>query len=165
MPWGAAAWSLTADVDARLGVHEQGYDETVQTQDFGENENQNHSDEQTGLLSCASDTCVTDDTDGEAGSETSQADGQTSTELDEASVEGKLLLQAIGNEDGHDETIDTNDTSHNDGHNVCTGMSALLMNKVQLRVVWARTLDDEVRSEDTHSCNTHAGLGGSIRGT
>ena len=44
---------------------------------------------------------------------------QTSTELDEASVESVVLLaEIVGNQDRHDETVDTNDTSHNDGDNV-----------------------------------------------
>lgn len=49
-----------------LGVHEQCYDQTVETQHFGENENQDHADEETGLLSCATDTSITDDTDGKS---------------------------------------------------------------------------------------------------
>ena len=68
------------------------------TQDFGENENKNHADEETGLLSGASDTSITDNTDSETSSETSKTDGQTSTELDETSVERKVLLEAIGDE-------------------------------------------------------------------
>lgn len=88
------------------------------TQDFSENENQNHADEETGLLSGSSDTSITNNTDGEAGSKTSQTDSQTSTELDEASVQREFLLETVGDEDRHDQTVDTNDTSHNDWNNV-----------------------------------------------
>jgi hypothetical protein len=34
--------------------------------------------------------------------------------------EGDLLCQAVGDQDRDDETVDTNDTSHDDGDNVCT---------------------------------------------
>ncbi len=90
------------------------------TQDFGENENQNHSDKEAGLLGSSSDTSVTNNTNGKASGKTSKTDRQTSTELDETSVQRKLLLQAVGDQDGDDETVDTNNTSHNDGDNVCT---------------------------------------------
>ena len=40
------------------------------------------------------------------------------SKLDEACVQGQLLLQSIGNQDRHDETVDTNDTSHDNGYNV-----------------------------------------------
>lgn len=90
----------------------------LHTQDFSENENQNHSDEETGLLSSSSHTGITDNTNGKAGSKTSETDRETSTELDETSVQRKILSQAIGDEDGDDQAVDTNDTSHNDGNNV-----------------------------------------------
>jgi hypothetical protein len=135
---------LASSVEAGLGVHEQGNNETVQTQDFGENENQNHADEQTGLLSSSSHTGITDNTDGKASSKTSQTDGKTRTELNETSVQSHVLLQIVGDEDRDDETVDTNDTSHNDGDNV---------------------LHDEVRSENTHGSDTDTGLCGTVSGT
>jgi hypothetical protein len=94
------------------------------TQDFSENENQNHSDEKAGLLRGSSDTSITNNTNGETGGKTSETDGQTSAELNEARVQGKVLLQAIGDKHRHDETVDTNDTSHNDGDNVYDPMLA-----------------------------------------
>jgi hypothetical protein len=135
---------IAASVKGGLGVHEQGNNETVKTQNFGENENQNHSDEKAGLLRGSSDTSITNNTNGETGGKTSKTDGQTSAELNEARVQGKVLLQAIGDKDRHDETVDTNDTSHNDGDNV---------------------LDDKIRSEDTHGGNTDTRLGSTVRGT
>ena len=51
-------------------------------------------------------------------SETSKTDGETSTELDETSVERESLSQVVGDQDRHDETVDTNDTSHDNGDNV-----------------------------------------------
>lgn len=135
---------LADSVDGGLGVHEQSNNKTVKTEDFGENENQNHSDEETGLLGSSSDTSITDNTNGETGSETSKTDGKASTELDEASEQGQVLLETIGDKDGDDETVDANDTSHNDGNNV---------------------LDDQVGAEDTHSGDTNTRLGGTVRGT
>lgn len=88
------------------------------TQNFGKNKNQNHSDEKTGLLSSSTDTSITDDTDSETSSETSETDRETSSKLDETSVKGKILLQPIGNEHGDDETVNTDDTGHNDRNNV-----------------------------------------------
>jgi len=116
------------------GVHQKGNNETVKTQDFCENENQNHSDEQPGLLGSSSDTSVTDDTNGETSSHTRQTNRKTGTELDKAGEKGDLLGQAVGDQDRDDETVDTNDTSHDDGNNV---------------------LDDQVRAEDTHGGNRH----------
>ena len=49
-----------------------------------------HADEETRLLRGTPDTSVTDDTDGEASSETRETDGQTGTELDEALVQRHL---------------------------------------------------------------------------
>ena len=89
------------------------------TEDFSENENQNHSDEETGLLGSSSDTSITDNTNGETSSETSKTDGETSTELNEASEQRKILLETVGDKNRDDETVDTNNTSHNDRNNVC----------------------------------------------
>ena len=94
------------------------------TQDFGENKNQNHSNEQPWLLSGTSDTCITNNTNSETSSETSKTDRETGTELDETSEEGSLLSEIVGDQDGNDQTVNGNNTSHNDGNNVCTNMSA-----------------------------------------
>lgn len=50
-----------------LSVQVDGDDETVQTQYFGEDEDKNHTDEETRLLGGTSDTSVAHDADGEAG--------------------------------------------------------------------------------------------------
>lgn len=70
-------------------------------------------------MGSSSDTSITDNTNGETSSETCKTDGETSTELNEASEQGKILLETIGDKNGDDETVDTNNTSHNDGNNVC----------------------------------------------
>lgn len=60
-------------------------------------ENQNHADEETGLLGGASDTGVADDADGEASSETSKTDRETGAELNETCVaidgRGRCVLE------------------------------------------------------------------------
>ena len=48
-----------------LGVHEQCHDQPIETQDFSENEDEDHANEETGLLSCAPDTSIADNTNGE----------------------------------------------------------------------------------------------------
>jgi len=49
-------------------VKVDGYNKSVQTQYFGENEDQNHTDEQTWLLCCASYTSIANDTNGKTSS-------------------------------------------------------------------------------------------------
>ena len=136
--------------------------EDVRTQDFSENEDENHADEQPWLLGSATDTSVTDDADGEAGSKASETDRETSAELDEAREQRGLLLQIVGDQDRDDETVDTDDTSHNNGDNVCQTLLGL---KGENTKVWAggkHTLDDEIRSKNTHGRDTDARFGGSI---
>ena len=67
----------------RLDVQENGDDEAVQTQHFGENENEDHSDEEAGLLRGAAHTGVAHDADGEAGRQTAEADRQAGAEVHE----------------------------------------------------------------------------------
>ena len=139
----------------------------IRTQNLGENKNQNHADEKSGLLSSTAHTSITDNTDSETSGQASQADGQTSTELDETGVQGVLLLlQVVGNKDGNNETVDTNDTGHNDGNNVCEEEHVSDKRKLRARQEWARlTLDDQVRAQDTHGSDTNTRLGGTVRGT
>lgn len=93
------------------------------TQNFRENEDENHADEEARLLSSATDTGVTNNSDSETSSQTSKTDRETGTELDETGVKSIiLLLQFPGNEHRDDEAVNSNDTSHNDGHNVCTSV-------------------------------------------
>ena len=46
--------------------------------------NTHHTDEESGLLRCASHTSITNDTDSKSSSETSKTDGETSAQLGEA---------------------------------------------------------------------------------
>jgi len=125
-------------------VHEKGNDESVQSQDLSENENQDHADEQPRLLRRAPHAGVADDADGETGRQTSQTDRETGTKLDEADEETRVLPQVVGDEHRHDETVDGNDTSHNDGNDV---------------------LDDQVRPEDTHGRDANTRLGSAVGST
>jgi hypothetical protein len=91
----------------------------VHTQNFSENENQDHADEEPRLLRGTADTSVTDNADCEAGRKTSKTDSKASTELDEAGKEGDLLLKVVGDEDADDQAVDGNDTRHDDGNDIC----------------------------------------------
>ena len=97
------------------------------TKDFGENEDKNHADEESGLLGGTTDTGVTNNTDGETSGKTSKTDGETGTELDETSEQRLLLSKLVGDQDGNDETVNGNDTSHNDGNNVLKNVSSCIM--------------------------------------
>lgn len=68
-------------------------DETVQSQSLGENEDENHTSEEEGLLSVGANSSVSDDTNGHTGSETSQTDRETRSEMSESLV-GSVLSGA-----------------------------------------------------------------------
>jgi hypothetical protein len=109
------------------------------TKDFSENEDKNHSDEESRLLGGTTDTSVTNDTNGETGGKTSKTDGKTSTELNETSEQGLVLAEVVGDQDGDDETVNGNDTSHNDGNNVLTQISRCNMSSMALKSIsWLR---------------------------
>ena len=135
---------LTSDILSGSGVQQQSNNQTVQTQDFSENQDQKHTHEQSWLLGVTSDTSVTDDTNGKTSSQTGQTDGQTSTQLDETSVQGLDLLQGVSDQDGHNQTVNGNDTGQNNWHN---------------------TLKQQVWSQHKGGTHTNTGLGGTVRGT
>lgn len=89
------------------------------TQNFSENEDQNHANEQPGLLGSSAHTSVTDNTNSETSGHTRETDSETSSELDEVGEQRRVLLKTVRNQDGHDETVDTNNTRHDDRNNVC----------------------------------------------
>lgn len=128
---------------AALGVHEQSNDKTIKTQDFGENKDQDHADKQPGLLGSTTNTSITDNSDSETSSHTSKTDSETGTELNEVLEERRVLLKIVGDQDGDDETVNTDDTSHDDGDNI---------------------LDNQVGAEDTHGRDTDTCLGSSVGG-
>jgi hypothetical protein len=169
--------TIVGDVDrlarviANLGVHKQSNNESVKTQDFGKNENENHSDKQPGLLGSSSYTSIADDSNGETSSHARQTDGETGTELDKVGEKRRVLLETVRDQDRHDETVDTNDTSHDDGNDVYDALEESLHTKSDpvMEIARAgsvrRTLDDQVRAEYTHGRDTNAGFGSAIGGT
>lgn len=144
MPTQLVHHRLADDVGGGLRVQQQGNNQAVQTQDFSENQDQDHTHEQSWLLSGASDTSVTNNTDGKAGSQTGQTNGQAGTQLDEAGVQGLLLFQRVGHQHGHHQAVNGNDTGHNDGHDV---------------------LDQQVGSQHGSGTNADTGLSSAVRRT
>ena len=139
-----AASRLTDNILGGSRVQQQSNNQAVQTQDFSENQDQKHTHEQSWLLSGTSDTSVTNNTNGKTSSQTGQTDRQTGTQLDETGVQGLGLLQGVGHQHGDDQTINGDNTSQNDWHNV---------------------LKQQVWSQDTGGTHTDTRLSGSVRGT
>ena len=74
-----------------VGVQNEGNDETVQTQHLSENENQNHSDEEPGLLGSSTNTSISNNADSEPSGKTGKPDTETGTHVNESTIcfEGK----------------------------------------------------------------------------
>jgi hypothetical protein len=89
-------------------------------------------------------TSVTDNADGETSGQTCETDRETGTELDESSVQRHGSLDVARDEHTDHETVNGNDTSHNDGNH---------------------TLDQQIRSQNTHGRDTDTRLRSTIRGT
>lgn len=80
-------------------VQVDGHNQTVQTQHFGENQDQNHADKQARLLGSAADASITDNADGKAGGEAGETDRQTSAQMDEAPaarMNGMISVRVTG---------------------------------------------------------------------
>lgn len=103
-----------------------------------------HPNEEPGLLCSTSYTCVADDTNSKTSGESRETNRETSTELDEASIKGHGGLEVTRDKNRDDETVNGNDTGHDDGYD---------------------TLDEEIRAEDTHGGNTDTGLCGTVGGS
>jgi hypothetical protein len=136
---------------ARRG-HDERNDETIETQRLSEDENQNHTDEELGLLRRCPHTRVTNDADRHTRSQTRETTGQTGPQVAEGPEESVLwhrhssaatrgLLDASSHHNGNDEAVDTNHTSHNHGND---------------------GLHDELGVHDTHGADAHAGLGSAV---
>ena len=83
---------MHSPVGLGLGGQGQCDDQAVQTEYLGENQNQNHTDEQSRLLSRTSNAGVTDDADRKAGRQTGEAHRQAGAQMQEA-VEGRVLVR------------------------------------------------------------------------
>jgi hypothetical protein len=132
------------------GADDKGDDEAVETKSLSENEDQNHGDEKTGLDGGGTDTRVTDNTDGHSGGKTRETDSKASGEVGETLVVvvgGGISvgsLDASTNNDGNNETVDTDDSGHNDGDD---------------------GTHDEVRLHDSHGGDTDTRLSGTVSST
>ena len=118
-------------------------DESVQGQSFGEDENEDHADEQLGLLGVGTHAGVTDDSDGETSGERRETHSEASAQM---GITGVLrvrsgLVELSVDDDGGDETVDSQNTSHDDGDDGS---------------------HNQVGSHDTHGRDAHAGLGGAV---
>jgi V-type H+-transporting ATPase proteolipid subunit len=71
---------------------DEGDNEAVQTQHLGENEDENHPDEQLGLLSSTTDTGVADNANSVAGGEATDSDGEAGTEIDKGFEQGVFVM-------------------------------------------------------------------------
>ncbi len=67
-------------------VKNQSNDKTIKTQDFSENENKNHTDEKSGLLSSTTNTSITNNTNSKTSSKTSKSDRETSTKMNKTTI-------------------------------------------------------------------------------
>lgn len=135
---------LTDDILSGSGVQQQSDNQSVQTQHLGKDKNQDHTDKQSWLLGSTTDTGVTNDTDGETSSQTGQTNRETSTQLDETGVQGLLLLQGVRDKHGDDQTVDGNDTSHDN---------------------WDNVLNKQIWTEDRSGTDTDTRLCGTVCGT
>ena len=97
------------------------------------------------MLAGGADTGVTDDTNGEAGSEGRETTGEAGSKVSITVVEGVVGVgDVLDDNDGNNEAVDTEDTSHDDGNDV---------------------LHDSIRVGDTHRGNTDGGLGSAVSRT
>ncbi|KAG7266685.1 hypothetical protein CRUP_038073 [Coryphaenoides rupestris] len=67
--------------DILLRGEDEGYDEAVEPQHLGEDEDQDHAHEEAGLLGCAPHASVTHDANGKAGGQAAEAHTQASTQM------------------------------------------------------------------------------------
>ena len=95
--------------------HDDGNDQTVETNSLSENEDKDHADEDAVSLGVGSDTSVTGDTDSKTSSEGRETASKAGTEVLVA-VRGINTLFNLGiDNDSDDNTVDTEDTSHDNG--------------------------------------------------
>jgi hypothetical protein len=132
-------------------VHNDGDDEAVEAEGFGENEDEDHSDVDV-FLGVGADTGITDNSDGESSSEGGETTAHASSKMlvsFERSVLGgdggvRGLLDSSDVDDGDNEAVNSENTSHDTGN---------------------EGLEHKVGSHHTDGADTNSGLGGSIGGT
>lgn len=119
-------------IDKLRGSKDEGDDHSVESQDFGEDKNKDHSDEETWLLGGSTDSGVSDDSDGVSGSQSAQSARETGGQVGEPFVQVVSLRRRVHFSLQHhrdDQTVDTDDTGHND---------------------WNDGLHDELRTHHSH---------------
>ena len=127
------------------GGEDDADNETVEGKRLGENEDEEHTGEELGLLSVGAHAGVTDDADGHAGGEAGETARETRCEM-RVTLEQRVThgVDGGGDDDGNNETVDTQHTSHDHGDD---------------------GLHDELGTHHTHGSDTDARLGGTVRRT
>ena len=128
-----------------------GNNESVKTESFSEDQDKDHTNEDV-FLGVGADTSVTDNTNGEASSQGGETDAQAGSEefVSIGGWEWAACTGGAGSSDGtvkndtDNKTVDTENTSHNNGDEG-------LVNKLGL--------------EDTDGADTNTGLGSTVSGT
>lgn len=119
-------------------------DQPVQGEGLGENEDEDHDDEQLGLLRRGTHAGVSHDPDTDPGSQSRKTIGQARCEMCKAEeVRVATLSDLTDKDNGDDEPVDTQHTSHDHRDDAA---------------------HHELRPHDTHRRDTDAGLGGAVGG-
>ncbi|GMR44600.1 hypothetical protein PMAYCL1PPCAC_14794, partial [Pristionchus mayeri] len=129
------------------GSEDQSDDHTVETEHLKEDKDEDHSDEETRLLGGSAHSGISDDSDGVTGTKTAEAAGQACCQMRESLVEIVVLtgrLDLTLEHHSHDQTVDTDDTRHNDGDD---------------------GLHDELWPHHSHGTDADGRLGGTVRGS
>lgn len=128
-----------------LGTKDKSDDQPVESKSLGKNQNEDHTDEKSRLLSSGTNTNVTNNSNGHTSGKTAESDGKTSSETGETVEVGVSgVFDLGGGNDRDNQTVDSNHTSHNNGDH---------------------RFHHKVRLVDTHGTDTDATLSGSICGT
>jgi len=102
----------------RTGGHDEANNESVETEGLCEDKDEDHANKEAGLLRICPHTCVSDNADGKAGCKRRETDGKSCAEVSIARV-GRVLIRACVDvavdDDGSDETIDSQHTCHDHG--------------------------------------------------
>ena len=115
----------------------------VKTKSFGENEDEDHADEDV-FVGIAAHASVTDETDGEASSQGWKTDAKAGCQVLEAGGNGVGGRDGTTENDADDQSVDTEDTGHNN------------------RDEW---LVHELRLANTNEADTVTSLSSTVSGT
>ena len=115
--------ALSLQFCVERSVHNDGDDETVESEGFSENEDENHTNIHV-FLGVSTDTGVSDDTDGESSSEGGETTAHATSEVPVSSVRSVdgfiscncCLVDSSDVDDGDNEAVNSEDTSHNTGN-------------------------------------------------